>query len=125
MRRFLGRPTARVWVAETPTHPVAGAALLLLRQGSRSARLYSLMVDSTHRHQGIGRALLVAVENDAAASRIREIRLEIRTDNVAALALYDALGYRTLQALPGYYDDGSDGLQLAKPIVADQSTPGA
>mgnify|MGYP006197207747 CR=1 FL=1 len=44
----------------------------------------------------------------------KRLRLEVRQDNAAANALYQAAGYRPLAALPGYYEDGAAGWRYGR-----------
>jgi len=112
-RHHLGNPRARLRVLADGVG-VQGYHLLLLRRGSRLARLYSIAVADAARGQGLGRRLLADAETQAQAAGCRGLRLEVRQDNPAANALYLAAGYRRLCALPGYYDDGADGWRYGR-----------
>ena len=111
LRRLVRSEAAVVLVAET-AQGVVGDAILLRRRGSAVARVYSLAVDTAARGRGIARALLLRLIEAARASKTRRLRLEVRTDNTAARALYAALGFRPIASLPGYYQDGADGIRL-------------
>lgn len=95
---------------------VDAAAVVFYRRGSRSARLYSLAVDARARRTGLGRALLAAVEADARTRGCTTMRLEVHDGNVAAIALYEHLGYRRGRKLPRFYEDGADGWRYVKPL---------
>ncbi len=116
VRRFLSVPTAQLLIAEGANAAVVGNLVWLRRKGSRAARIYSVVVAPAARGQRWGERLVAAMETAAAASGCERATLEVRADNAAARALYAKLGYREAQALPGYYDDGSDGLRLVKPL---------
>lgn len=118
LRRLLARPSAALLVA-LRADVVCGYALVLLRRGSRIARLYSLARDPGTAPPGTGRALLGAVEEAARRGGARAIRLEVRLDNDAALQLYRRCGYRNLESLPGYYEDGADGVRMEKLLEED------
>lgn len=107
-RHHLGNPRARLRVA-VAAGGLLGYHLVLLRQGSAWARLYSIAVDPAARGQGLGRRLLADAERQAHAAGRTGLRLEVRQDNRAAAALYEAAGYRRVAALPDYYDDGTPG----------------
>jgi len=100
---------------------LAGYALIALRRGGRSARLYSLAVDSAHGRRGVGRALLQACERYARAHDRIAVRLEVRYDNASAIALYEKMGYRQFGQYEGYYTDGAAALRLEKRL---DSAPG-
>lgn len=53
--------------------------------------------------QGIGRALLAWLEEQARASGAERMLLEVREDNVRARAFYDRAGYQQIGRRPGYY----------------------
>ncbi|KAA2284603.1 GNAT family N-acetyltransferase [Arenimonas fontis] len=112
-RRHLASPNARLRVLAGGGR-VLGYYLLLLRRGSAWARLYSIAVDPAERGRGLGRRLLADAERQARAAGRDGLRLEVRADNGAAIALYEAAGYRRLAALPGYYQDGGNGWRYAR-----------
>lgn len=114
-RRHLANPRARLRVAVAEGR-VMGYALVLLRAGSGWARLYSIAVDPAARGQGLGRRLLADAERQARAAGRGGLRLEVRQDNAAAVALYEAAGYRRLAALPGYYADGAAGWRYTRAL---------
>lgn len=107
-------PRARVRVVEDGS----GYALLLLRRGTRVARLYSIGVRASARGRGIGAALLGDVESTARDAGADRLRLEVRADNGGAIAFYLAHGYRQFGRHAGYYDDGADALRMEKPLHA-------
>lgn len=113
LRRFLCSPGARVWVAEAHG-TVCGAFILLTRKGSRTGRLYSLVVAPGLRGQGLGARLVGQAEQLAAEAGLELLTLEVRADNTPAQALYAQLGYVRGRRLPAYYDDRTDGLKLNK-----------
>ena len=113
LRRHLANPRARLRVALAGGR-LLGYHLLLRRENSAWARLYSIAVDPAARGQGLGRRLLADAERQARAAGCAGLRLEVRQDNRAAVALYEAAGYRRAGALPAYYDDGGDGWRYAR-----------
>jgi len=116
VRHFLKAPTARVLVAESASGAVLGNVIGLRRRGSRAMRIYSVVVAPDARGLGIGQKLVAALETLAVEEACDRVTLEVRVDNTAARALYAKLGYREIEVLPGYYEDGSDGLRLARTI---------
>ena len=119
-RRHLASPTARLRVAEREG-ALAGYALLFLRRGSGVARLYSIAVDPAQRGAGLGALLLADAERQARDARRGELRLEVRSDNDAAIALYRRAGYRERGRSADYYEDGCAALRFAK--VLEESQP--
>jgi [ribosomal protein S18]-alanine N-acetyltransferase len=66
------------------------------------AEIHTIGVDPTHQRRGIGRALLrglLAVADEVGAT----VFLEVRTDNGAARALYEAEGFTVVGLRKRYY----------------------
>lgn len=79
--------------------PVTGGAFR--RFDSDTAELIRIWTDSAHRRRGYARALLVALEAEAAARGYRRFYLITGNRQPEAEALYDATGYtRTIPAGP-------------------------
>lgn len=112
-RRHLRSVTARLHVAELDGS-VRGASLLFFRTGATSARLYSLVVDAAARGRGLGATLLADALAAARRHGCIRMHLEVRADNRAAIALYRHAGFDLAIALPGYYEDGGDGLRYCR-----------
>jgi ribosomal protein S18 acetylase RimI-like enzyme len=115
LRRFIAAPHRPLIVAKFGA-ALAGYALLAVRKGGRTARIYSLAVDSRQGRRGVGRALLQACERWARGHGRLALRLEVRYDNAAAIALYEKLGYRQFGRYPGYYADGAEALRFEKSL---------
>ena len=116
VRGFLRSPRAAVWVADGAAGSAAACLILLTRKRSSGARIYSVVVDAHARGQGLGVRLVRAAESWARSKHCTFIYLEVREDNTAARALYRKLGYREAAPLPGFYEDGADGLRLARDL---------
>lgn len=112
-RRHLASPCARMRVAEVDGC-VMGYALTLLRNGSQIARLYSIAVDPASRGLGLGRALLVDALDQAGKADRKCLRLEVRADNLVAIALYRREGFTEFGRHPKYYADGCDAIRFER-----------
>lgn len=112
-RRHLVSARARLRVAEVDGR-IFGYALTFLRRGSTLARLYSIVVDPAARGTGIGVALLRDAAAQARLASSRALRLEVRTDNAAAIALYRREGFEVFGRHQAYYADGCDALRLQR-----------
>lgn len=113
-RRHLDSNTARVLVASANHRNFLGTAVVFFRKHSRVARLYSLASQPEARGKGIGTALVEGAEGAARQRKCNTLRLEVRADNAAAIALYQRLGYERIGFLPNYYEDGADGWRYEK-----------
>ncbi len=114
--RALAGKSAVVLVSEEGG-ALMGCALIRIR--GRQAHLESLAIDPPARRLGLGRALLKAAEQAVLERGALHMRLEIREDNPAALALYESLGYRQHGTWLEYYEDESDARRLRKALGPD------
>lgn len=128
LRHLLSRANAATLLARRNDASV-GYVMLLFRQHSRVARLYSIAVDPAQRGQGVGEALVNAAHALALAREAVEIRLEVRVSNNASRRMFAGLGYREKQTLPGYYpsDDlgkREDGVRMHKSLLTARQKNG-
>lgn len=75
------------------------------------------------RRLGVGRALLDAALARARAAGAARVLLEVRAGNVAARALYAALGFTAFHVRPRYYDDGEDAVELERRLDGAAGLP--
>jgi len=115
-RRHLDSDSALVLVASANPHLFLGSAVLFFRKRSAVARLYSLATRPEARGQGVGAALLEAAAVAARRRGSRALRLEVRTDNAAAIGLYERHGFRRIGRYARYYGDGTDAWRYEKTL---------
>lgn len=96
---------------------VRGYAMLLFNTGTSLARLYSYAVDPAYRGRGIGRSLVEAAEKLALQCDCITLRLEVRPDNQASIAIFQQDGYRYLEVVPDYYEDHAEALRFEKMLA--------
>ncbi|BCQ62230.1 hypothetical protein PBOI14_39800 [Pseudomonas sp. Boi14] len=118
---MISRAHGQLLVAEQQAQ-VLGYALVLFHRGTSLARLYSLAIAESARGLGLGKRLLQRMEACALAHDCAYLRLEVRTDNPAAIALYERNGYRRFALVPDYYQDHADALRLEKRILQHRET---
>lgn len=92
-------------------------------QGVFEANVHTIGVDPGWQGKGIGKALLRALlaRADAVAA---PVFLEVRTDNTAAIGLYEAHGFTRIGMRRRYYwPSGADAYTMARPArVAEEAT---
>lgn len=93
------------------------------RRGEAEASVHNIGVDPAWRGQGVGKALLralLALADEAAAP----VYLEVRTDNEAAIGLYEAHGFTRIGMRRRYYwPSGADAYTMARAArVAEEAT---
>ena len=115
-RNLVSSPSAIVTVAIGADEALLGATVLLLRARSSVARLYSIAVDARARGRGIARQLMQRAIEDSHERRRAVLRLETRSDNRAAQALFRGLGFTELDRKPRYYEDGQAAWRFQKPL---------
>ena len=75
------------------------------------ASINSLGVRTSHRRQGVGKALMRAAEERI---KRKKVRLCVRLSNQAAIDLYTSLGFRKTEVRHNYYPDGEDAYVMRK-----------
>jgi putative acetyltransferase len=96
-------PAVAFLVARRHGVPVGCGAVVGQREGA--GEIKSMWVEPGHRGNGIGRALLAAVEVEARRRAITMLRLETGVRQPEALGLYRAAGYREIGAFGDYRPD--------------------
>ena len=76
------------------------------------AEVHTIGVRPDAQGSGLGRRLLQQL---LSAAGDRRLLLEVRTDNVAAIALYTSEGFTTLGVRRRYYFSGADAYTMARP----------
>jgi ribosomal protein S18 acetylase RimI-like enzyme len=74
-------------------------------------RVINLAVDPSVQRQGIGAALLLAIEH---ALPVSDMTLMVQSGNLAARSLYRRVGYEDEAELPNYYGTGRPGVRMRK-----------
>ena len=121
-RQFLRSPTAQCIVAMSED-TLTGYALILYREGTALARLYSIAVDDRFRGRNIGLELLKRAEAAAFEAGRFVMRLEVREDNASAIRLYKAHGYRQFGRHENYYEDHSAALRFERILRSENPPP--
>ncbi|GGR44124.1 N-acetyltransferase [Streptomyces griseomycini] len=113
-----------VWVAYEEPGRVLGTVGLALpdRPNSRHrAELVKLMVHRTARGRGLGRRLLTAAEEEAAARGVTLLHLDTETDSPAE-HLYRSAGWTPVGTIPDYAADPGG---VLRPTTLYYKRPGA
>ncbi|WP_441741508.1 GNAT family N-acetyltransferase/peptidase C39 family protein [Flavobacterium sp. W21_SRS_FM6] len=100
---------------------VVAYGLIIMRKGTHLARLYSIAVDSEIRGLGIGKRLLLTLEQQTLEAGKLFIRLEVAKNNETAINLYKGLGYKIFGSYEAYYEDNTDALRMQKNVRQKQS----
>ncbi len=114
-RHWIGAEHRALLVAEL-SGVVVAYVLIIYHPGTRLARVYSLAVSTDMRGQGVARKLMLAGERASREAGRLYLRLEVSVDNVAAIRLYESLGFQKFGRYLDYYENHSDALRYQKCI---------
>ncbi|MBW8464652.1 peptidase C39 family protein [Acidovorax sp.] len=113
--RLLLSPSAQVLVVRSG-QALGGACVVLRREGSSVARLYSIAVAPAMQRAGVARGLLAAAIHGARDAGCAVLRLESRAGNVAAHRLFARHGFVHTGCKAAYYADGEQALCFQKDL---------
>ena len=85
------------------------AGVLICRTVAGEAEILTVGVAPWARGRGVGKALMTAAIGVARQMGAGEMFLEVDVANVAAVGLYERLGFAREGLLKAYYDSGSNG----------------
>lgn len=89
----------------------------------QTGHIMNIAVDPHHRDMGLGTALLQAGLDHLYRMDASCAELEVRTDNAAAIRLYERHGFRVTERLPHYYQNGDDAYLMVRPFSETSSEP--
>lgn len=101
---------------------IVAYGLVILRKGSRSARLYSIAVLPQARGNSIAQKLLAELEDASLIQHRLFMRLEVAQNNYVAIAMYKNMGYRKFGIYKHYYENGVNALRFQKAIQQSAAT---
>jgi [ribosomal protein S18]-alanine N-acetyltransferase len=90
----------RIFVCELDHELIA---VLQWRHLGEEAEILDVAVRPAHRHCGHASFLLLNFLQQAAASSVQKIFLEVRESNSAAIAFYKKFGFQSMGRRPSYY----------------------
>lgn len=114
-KRFIQEARCDIYVCSGDS-TLWGYYLLLYRQGTSLARLYSIAVHPAQRGKGLAALLLTDAEQKASARHCALLRLEVRQDNPAAINLYQTRGYLPFGIKADFYEDHTSAICMQKQI---------
>ena len=110
LRAELALPWSRIWAAREEGHGIVAFAVFW--HAADEIQLLNLATRSDRRRRGIARVLMNAVVDYALENHVRQLLLEVRRSNHAAIGLYRAVGLREGRTRAGYYQDGEDAIEM-------------
>ena len=89
----------------------------LAQQVLDECHLHNIAIAPDFQRRGFARQLLQDLGQQAVARQCREILLEVRASNTAAIALYEHSGFRYQGSRPGYYPARGTDSTTAQPAT--------
>lgn len=111
MKMFL-LPQVLALAAEDDKGQLAGYGALMI--ASDEADLVNLAVRPDVRRQGIAKAILSELIEQAKERKVSEIFLEVRRANIPAQFLYQSFGFQTVGEIRDYYEQPREDALLMK-----------
>jgi len=90
------------------------AFLLGSLSSSVQSRVLMLAVSEDIRRRGLGTMLMRRFLEESYKKGTRVVSLEVRRNNRAALNLYNKLGFRIVEVISHYYNDGEDAYRMQR-----------
>ena len=116
-------PSIRTIVAEARGCPVGFAMISLEDAAVGEIDLTAIAVEPAWQSRGVGRTLLLHVEQLARSAVTGEqspsVRLTVAEDNARARGLFEAVGYRLVPGEEDRYSGGQRSLMLRKNLCSD------
>ena len=114
-REEISAPTRHFIVALDEGQNIVGYAGVFA-PGGAEADILTVGVIAQHRGQGIARQLMAGITQWAIAQGSIAMMLEVKTDNAAAISLYESLEYSKLNIRKDYFGSGLDALVMRKEL---------
>lgn len=111
------------YLAAVEADTVVGYAGLLAPLGTGQGDIQTVTVAPEARRQGLARAMMQQLVDEARRRGAEELFLEVRVDNEAAQALYAELGFETVSVRKGYYRGGIDALSMRLIVPVPRTRP--
>lgn len=113
---LLSEPSTLSYRVAAPADELVGFIFVAVGKDG-AGHITTIGVAPEHRRRGLGRKLLVHIEEALKKRAVNTIFLEVRVDNLAAQMLYRHFGYSIVQRLSKYYNNGEDGFLMVKSLL--------
>ena len=87
-----------------------------LRYVGTEGDVNTIAVDASVQHQGLGTQMMNWLEQTAFERGVRELFLEVRSDNIPAVAMYLARDFERIDLRRDYYEKGVDAYVMRKKL---------
>lgn len=90
-----------------------------LRYVGNEGDVVTIAVDQSVQKQGVGTAMMNWLESRARALGVKDLFLEVRSDNIPAIAMYLARDFERIDLRRNYYESGVDAYVMRKRLDRD------
>lgn len=80
------------------------------------AKILMLSVSELFRNQKIGSSLFKKFLEEISTENIKNIQLEVRSDNINAIKFYEKNGFKITKKIQKFYQNGNDAFTMEKEI---------
>jgi ribosomal-protein-alanine N-acetyltransferase len=116
---FKGVPNSRYFLVATNSEDqIVGYAAVLVVAPGVEADVLTVAVLPDYTRQGIASNFMAELEKWSISKGAPAMMLEVGTENVSAIALYEKLGYENISTRRGYYGPGLDAFVMRKELRA-------
>ncbi len=117
-QEFAEMPRTRHFVvALGDDNSIVGYAGILVPAPEVEADILTVGVVPEHRGKGIARQLMAFITDFAVDRHANAMMLEVKSDNVEAIGLYESLGYSKISMRRDYFGTGLDALIMRKELL--------
>jgi ribosomal-protein-alanine N-acetyltransferase len=114
---FKGVPNSRYFlVATNDEDQIVGYAAVLVVAPGVEADVLTVAVLPDYTRKGIATHFMAELEKWSISKGAPAMMLEVDTENVSAIALYEKLGYENISTRKGYYGPGLDAFVMRKEL---------
>lgn len=114
---LLGEPNNLSYRAVLPHSGAMTGFVISMLEPDGTGHITTIGVAPEHRRRGLAQRLLNKAEYAFRQRGVTLLKLEVRTVNTGAQALYKNAGYSIGQRLNKYYSNGGDGLLMIKSLI--------
>ena len=111
---FAGIPTTRYISVAEDGNTIVGYCGVFLPAPGVEADILTVAVLPEYRRQGIAKEFMRQIEAWAAERKASAMMLEVELSNIAAINLYESLGYMKISVRMDYYGPGKDAHVMRK-----------
>ena len=80
------------------------------------AEITNIAVSPEFWRQGIGKTILYYIIEKSKKNKCKYINLEVKSTNIAAISLYEKMGFVSVGQIKKYYKDNSDAILMTKDL---------